>query len=79
MSLWRKWCKKVEKHNQKQDYVTQEECWSPYDIFYPLLVTVLALLCTFTGTHDILFGICLSISLGVIIAIALYVNWKIYD
>ena len=79
MSLWKKWCEKVEKHNQKQDYTTQEECWSSYCIFYPGLVTVLALLNTFVGTHDILFGVCLSLSLGVIVLVAMFINWKIYD
>lgn len=47
--LWKKWCKKVDEHNEKQGYITQEECWGYYDIYLPFLFSTIitAILCIF--------------------------------
>lgn len=40
MKLWKKWCKKVEKHNKPlmDDCCCWKEIWNPYDIFIPVII-----------------------------------------
>lgn len=40
--LWNKWCDMVDEHNRLLDsYVFQEEIWSPYTIFMPIVMAVI--------------------------------------
>lgn len=77
---WTKWCKKVEKHNEKQDYVTQEECWNPKIIFVPIIVAILFCSLVCYAYHLRIFSF-ISMFIGFCTGSygLLYLNWKTND
>ena len=83
--LWKKWCKKVDEHNEKQNYVTQEECWEYYDIFLPFLFSIIitAILCIFLYIDrkyfSISFALLSFIIISIVIGIFQLINWFLFD
>ncbi len=83
--LWDKWCDKVDEHNSKQDYVTQEECWDYFTIFYPFLcglfISLILYVVTFleTGFFYPKLFIATFVIVFLFVGLILIINWKLND
>lgn len=85
--IWKKWCKKVDKHNEKLGYIWQEEAWSYFTIFLPfifaMLIVILVGLITipFNIPFDIFFKNAIKGAIGMffLTSIFLFFNWKAYS
>lgn len=81
MKLWKRWCKKVEEHNSRLGYGDYEEAWSPFTIFYPILLSSLIgfFVCAFSNSFTKELFIPAFLISAIILGIAYFINWKIYD
>lgn len=87
MKFWTKWCKMVENHNKDLGYVCQEETWSPFMIFAPIIVALLevgaimlmAFLCNVPLQAILMVAIKGAIISFVITSLFLILNWKAYS
>ena len=86
LKFWSAWCKKVEEHNEPlRTYETQEECWQPSFLFYPLIYGVIgaalwALFAVSAGKFNALIYTPLA-GLGMLVAAILMMacNWIFYS
>lgn len=79
MKLWESWKKKVDEHNEKQTYVTYEECWSYYTIFTPIIFALAVFFVLIFNGMDIVGTSVTSIATFIIFGVFLYANWRAYD
>lgn len=90
MKIWKKWCKKVEAHNNNLTYVNYEESWSPFTIFTPIMYFFLWILLLFLilltqrcVSFNVYFLIKYSVIGGLICfclsSIFLFLNWMLNE
>ena len=77
--LWKRWMNRVEIHNSKQTYATYEECWNGLEIFYPFVAALINLIIGSICKIGTIALIWTSVMYFVLIALALVVNWFVYD
>ena len=78
--LWKKYCNRVDKHNEHVGYENYEEYWEYPTIFYPFFQALFVTLFSWAFT-DCSFVACLIAYVAALIAMSLayLINWIIVE
>lgn len=79
MKIWKLWCDKVDKHNEKieDSWAACDERWSPYYIFLPIVVFSFIFLTM--SRFAIKYALIVAFIISLATTIFMYINWKIYE
>ena len=78
--IWKKWCKKVERHNRYIDYGNYEDAWSPCTIFSPFLLGLFVIFAFWIMTQAPLAVAFVTYLIVVFVfSVFYYVNWCIIE
>lgn len=73
--LWKKWCERVDRHNNSLTYVNADETCGPGIIFVPVLLTVITFL-PFACTERFIEGFWMSLFVLALTSFFVYQNTK---